>query len=165
LGYDVIASSGRKVPSSSVDWSAVAENKRSINVRQAPGKQNALGQLKIEFPNKHAIYMHDTPDKELFKQPFRTFSHGCVRLEHPRILAAALLNTTTDHIDSRIADGSNDTEPVGKIPVYMAYFTAWPNEKGKVGYYADVYDRDAHLTSAVVRTEAARAASHREAAQ
>jgi murein L,D-transpeptidase YcbB/YkuD len=165
LGYEVIASSGRKVSSSSVDWSAVAENKRSINVRQAPGKQNALGQLKIEFPNKHAIYMHDTPDKELFKQPVRTFSHGCVRLERPRILAAALLKTTPDHIDSRIADGANDSEPVGEIPVYIAYFTAWPNERGKVEYYADVYDRDAHLASAVVRTEAARAASHREASQ
>ena len=165
LGYEVIASSGRKVSSSAVDWSAVAENKRSINVRQAPGKQNALGQLKIEFPNKHAIYMHDTPDKELFKQPVRTFSHGCVRLERPRILAAALLKTTPDHIDSRIADGANDSEPVGEIPVYIAYFTAWPNEKGKVEYYADVYDRDAHLASAVVRTEAARAASHREASQ
>jgi murein L,D-transpeptidase YcbB/YkuD len=159
LGYEVITASGRKISSSSVDWGDVANNSRSINVRQPPGKRNALGQLKIEFPNKHAIYMHDTPQKKLFDRPVRAFSHGCVRLERPRVLAAALLETTPDHVDSRIAAGANANEAVGAIPVYLSYFTAWPDEKGQVQYYADVYDRDSHLALAIKRTEAVRKAN------
>jgi murein L,D-transpeptidase YcbB/YkuD len=103
--------------------------------------------------------MHDTPQKKLFDNPMRAFSHGCVRLERPRALAAALLKTTPDHIDSRIAAGASVNEAVGEIPVYLSYFTAWPNEKGQVQYYADVYDRDSHLALAIKRTELVRKAN------
>lgn len=156
-GYEVTTVSGRKVSSSSVDWYAVATKSQSINVRQYPGRGNALGQVKILFPNKHAIYMHDTPAKSLFKRDQRAFSHGCIRLQHPRAMAAAVLGKSTDYISSRIAKGKNESEPVkANIPIYVAYFTAWPNEAGAIEFFDDVYGRDGYLTKAIDRTAQAR---------
>jgi L,D-transpeptidase YcbB len=157
LGYEVSNSRGREVASSAVDWAAVAT--QQISVRQPPGRGNALGRLKIDFPNKHAIYMHDTNQKHLFGGEQRALSHGCVRLEHPREMAAALLGTRVSDIDRKIAAGETQTERVrGDIPVYLAYFTAWPDAQGNVRYYKDVYDRDAHLARALARTREARIA-------
>ncbi len=153
IGYEVTTVSGKRVSSSSVDWYSVASRKLPINVRQLPGRRNALGQLKILFPNKHAIYMHDTPAKSLFKRERRAFSHGCVRLQDPRAMAAAVLGTDKNYIAERIAGGKNDSDPVtDNIPVYVAYFTAWPEGSGSIGYFEDVYDRDKYLTRAMNRT-------------
>jgi murein L,D-transpeptidase YcbB/YkuD len=157
-GFQVTDERGRRVPSAAVNWGAVAADRESVDVRQPPGNGNALGRLKIEFPNSHAIYMHDTPEKQLFDHTRRAFSHGCVRLQKPRAMAAALLGTGIGHVDKQIAEGANASQPVpGDIPVYLAYFTAWPDLHGAVHYYADVYGRDAHLASALAKTEAARA--------
>ncbi|WP_244313657.1 L,D-transpeptidase family protein [Stappia sediminis] len=157
IGYEVSTVSGRQVSSASVDWYAVAQKRQPINVRQRPGSDNALGELKILFPNKHAIYMHDTPAKRLFKKDARAFSHGCVRLEDPRAMAAAVLGKPLDYIGSRIAQGRNDSDPVTRdIPVHVAYFTAWPEPDGSMGYYADVYERDEYLKKAIEATQAAR---------
>lgn len=156
-GYEVSTVNGQRVSSASVDWGAVATKQASINVRQLPGSANALGELKILFPNKHDIYMHDTPQKHLFKRDARAFSHGCVRLADPRGMAAAVLGKSTDYIASRIAQGKNDSDEVpGQIPVYVAYFTAWPDADGTVGYYDDVYSRDDYLTKAIESTDRAR---------
>jgi murein L,D-transpeptidase YcbB/YkuD len=161
LGYEVTNARGREVSSSEVDWSGVARDTVAVDVRQPPGRENALGRLKIQFPNKHAIYMHDTPNKELFERERRTFSHGCVRLQHPREMAAALLGTGKAYIEGKIARGDNKTEPVpGNIPVYLAYFTAWPDLGGDVHYYDDIYKRDEYLTRALEKTEAARRVGH-----
>lgn len=158
LGYELTDRSGRRVSSTNVDWYAVG-SKVPVDVRQPPGRKNALGELKIMFPNKHAIYMHDTPAKNLFSRDARAFSHGCVRLQDPRGMAAAVLGTSRDHIASQIAQGRNMAEPVpGKIPVYVSYFTAWPEDDGTIGYYADMYGRDKHLDKAIKRTEQTRQA-------
>lgn len=157
IGYEVSTVSGQQVSSASVDWHAVARKQQPINVRQRPGSDNALGELKILFPNKHAIYMHDTPAKRLFKKDARAFSHGCVRLEDPRAMAAAVLGKPVDYIASRVAQGRNDNDRVTRdIPVHVAYFTAWPETDGGMGYYADVYDRDDYLRKAIEATQAAR---------
>ncbi|GGB54086.1 peptidoglycan-binding protein [Roseibium aquae] len=159
-GYEVTTVSGRQVSSASVDWYAVAAKEKSINVRQYPGRSNALGELKILFPNKHAIYMHDTPQKHLFKKDSRAYSAGCVRLEDPRAMAAAVLGMSEDHIASQIATGRTIQESVGgDIPVYVSYFTAWPNTEGVIEYHADVYDRDQHLLKALETTDEARMAA------
>jgi murein L,D-transpeptidase YcbB/YkuD len=159
LGYEVSNSRGREVASNAVDWAAVATDQVAIDVRQPPGPKNALGQLKIDFPNRHAIYMHDTPQKHLFAREQRAFSHGCVRLQHPRAMAAALLGISVADVDRKIARGETQTERVrGDIPVYVAYFTAWPDAQGTVRYYKDVYARDAHLTQAIAKTSAIRSA-------
>jgi murein L,D-transpeptidase YcbB/YkuD len=152
LGYEVSNSRGREVASNAVDWAAVATQQIGVDVRQPPGRGNALGRLKIDFPNKHAIYLHDTNQKNLFAREQRALSHGCVRLEHPREMAAALLGTSVADVDRKIARDDTQTERVsGDIPVYLAYFTAWPDARGNVRYYKDVYDRDAHLTQAFSR--------------
>jgi murein L,D-transpeptidase YcbB/YkuD len=157
LGYEVRNSRGREVASSAVDWAAVATQQVGIDVRQPPGRGNALGRLKIDFPNKHAIYMHDTNQKHLFAREQRALSHGCVRLEHPREMAAALLGAGVADIDRKIATEETQTERVqGDIPVYLAYFTAWPDPQGNVRYYKDVYDRDARLAQAIMKTREAR---------
>jgi murein L,D-transpeptidase YcbB/YkuD len=157
-GYQVTTASGRRVSSRSVNWYSVAVNRTPISVRQPPGRNNALGELKILFPNKHAIYMHDTPAKNLFERDIRAFSHGCVRLQKPREMAAAVLDKSTDYIASRIAEGRNIADPVtGDIPIYVAYFTAWPDpDQGKVRYYDDIYDRDMYLSRAIERTNSER---------
>ena len=148
-GYEVTTISGKRISSSSVDWFSVGEN-FGYNVRQTPGPKNALGQLKILFPNKHSIYMHDTPAKSLFKRNNRALSHGCVRLKYPRKMAAAVLGTNVSSIRSRIGAGRNYTQKLKQtVPVYVAYFTAWPSAEGEVQFYSDMYGRDAHLLKAL----------------
>ncbi len=157
IGYEVTTARGKRVSSSSVDWYGVASRNVPINVRQLPGRKNALGELKIMFPNKHHIYMHDTPSKNLFKRDRRALSHGCIRLQNPRGMAAAVLGTSTDYIASRIKGGKNDKDMLSqKIPVFVSYFTAWPTPEGVVKYYDDVYDRDKRLGMAMKGTTKAR---------
>lgn len=154
-GYEVFNAKGKRVPSRSVGWGSYG-NKIPFYVRQAPSEANALGELKILFPNDHAIYMHDTPQKALFKQDMRAFSHGCVRLEKPRDMAAAVLGTSVDHVAEKLKQGHSSEKVKRNIPVYVAYFTAWPDASGKVGYFTDVYSRDEHLREALEKVEAAR---------
>lgn len=157
-GYEVTDSRGKRVPSSSIDWSAYGA-KVPYNVRQTPSEANALGELKIMFPNKHAIYMHDTPQKSFFQRDSRALSHGCVRLQDPRGMAAAVLGTSVDAIKERLKKGHATQRVPRKIPVYVAYFTAWPDMSGKVRYFNDVYGRDDRLRQALDATEAVRAPS------
>ncbi|MDL2400620.1 L,D-transpeptidase family protein [Rhizobium mayense] len=155
MGYQVEVG-GHAVASSSVDWYGSTKN---VSVRQPPSSDNALGELKILFPNSHAIYMHDTPQKSFFKKDMRALSHGCVRLADPRAMAAAVLNTTVDDVAKQIATGQNKAVPVPqKFPIYIAYFTAWPNKDGVVQYFNDVYDRDAATQKALDATTKARSA-------
>ncbi|OQP88325.1 peptidoglycan-binding protein [Rhizobium rhizosphaerae] len=155
LGYQVEVG-GRAVASSSVDWYGSTKN---VAVRQPPSSDNALGELKILFPNAHAIYMHDTPSKSFFKRDQRALSHGCIRLADPRKMAAAVLGTTQDDVAKQIASGKNKGVSVpSRIPIYVAYFTAWPNKDGKVEYFDDVYDRDLYMNKAFEATRLARQA-------
>lgn len=156
-GFEVTTVSGKRLSSSDVDWVAVAQGRMNVNVRQRPGDDNALGELKILFPNKHAIYMHDTPSRHLFKKDVRAYSSGCVRLSDPRAMAAAVLGKPVGHIAERIATGKNNSEPVtARIPVYLVYFTAWPEDDGSIGYHDDIYDRDSFVQKALEATRKAR---------
>lgn len=149
IGYEITNTRGKRISSSSVNWSSVGAD-FPYNVRQPPGGKNALGELKIMFPNKHSIYMHDTPAKSLFKRSKRAFSHGCVRLAEPRAMAAAVLGSNISTISSKLADGENKQQRLKrKIPVYVAYFTAWPDSSGNVKYFGDVYGRDKALEKAM----------------
>ncbi len=157
-GYEVTDSKGRRISSSSINWWAYG-GKVPYNVRQTPSEANALGELKILFPNKHAIYMHDTPQKELFSRDERAFSHGCVRLQDPRGMAAAVLGKSVDYIAEKLKKGHSMERTSLKIPVYVAYFTAWPDKNGKVEYFGDVYERDARVELALEKTDAVRVPS------
>ena len=145
LGYQV-AVNGKDVASSSVNWYG---STASVSVRQPPSSDNALGELKILFPNTHAIYMHDTPSKSFFKKDMRALSHGCVRLSDPRAMAAAVLGISVEDVGKQISAGKNRAVSVPhKIPVYVSYFTAWPNKDNAVEYFDDVYGRDAYVVKA-----------------
>lgn len=155
-GYEVTTSSGRRVSSSSVNWAQYGAN-IPINVRQPPGPRNALGELKIMFPNKHSIYMHDTPAKNLFSRDTRAYSHGCVRLQDPRAMAAAVLGVSREEVAQSVAAGRNArTDAPKKIPVYVGYFAAWPEADGSVSFHHDVYGRDDNLAKAISKIEAER---------
>jgi murein L,D-transpeptidase YcbB/YkuD len=155
LGYQVEVA-GRPVSSYDVNWNG---STTAVAVRQPPSSDNALGELKILFPNAHAIYMHDTPSKSFFQKDVRALSHGCVRLADPRKMAAAVLGTTVEDVAKEIAGGRNKGVSVPqKIPVYVAYFTAWPNKDGTVEYFDDVYERDMYMNRAMDATRAARRA-------
>lgn len=157
-GYEVTDSRGKRIPSAAVNWGAYGAN-IPFSVRQQPSEANALGELKILFPNKHAIYMHDTPQKSFFARDMRALSHGCVRLQDPRGMAAAVLGTTVDDIAEKLKHGHSTENVTRVIPVYVAYFTAWPDMSGKVEYFDDVYDRDSKLMQALDATDAVRTPS------
>jgi murein L,D-transpeptidase YcbB/YkuD len=157
-GYEVTDAKGRRIPSSAINWGAYGSTVH-YSVRQLPSEANALGELKILFPNKHAIYMHDTPQKSLFERDVRAFSHGCVRLQDPRGMAAAVLGKTVDEIAEKLKHGHSTEKVTRKIPVYVAYFTAWPDMSGKVEYFSDIYGRDERLKQALEATEEVRSPS------
>ncbi len=155
--YEITTASGRPVSGWNVDWWGVGGD-FPYNVRQRPGPENALGELKIMFPNKHHIYMHDTPARNLFQRDARALSHGCVRLADPKAMAAAVLGSTRDDVQARISSGRNNSQKLQrKMPVYVAYFTAWPEADGTVNYFGDIYGRDDALAKAMSLTRQARA--------
>jgi len=121
-------------------------------IRQLPGPKNSLGLIKFMFPNDFNIYLHDTPEGELFKKDVRAFSHGCIRLEKPAELAEFVLGWPMDKIESQMHDGPNN-HTVGlphKIPVYITYFTTYVAD-GQLYFGNDLYSRDDELTTAVAR--------------
>ena len=148
MGYQVVNQSGKVVSSRKVRWAGYG-TKVPFGVHQPPGKNNALGEVKFLFPNTHDIYMHDTPNRELFEEEVRAFSHGCVRVQNPREFAAVLLGWTRLEVDSHIATPKTETIRLGEtIPVHLTYFTAWPDETGKILFFDDIYGRDKTMTEA-----------------
>lgn len=146
--FIVVDQRGRQIDTQSVDWYNVGKNP-NFGLQQLSGDGNALGELKFLFPNSHDIYMHDTPTKNLFNSPVRAFSHGCVRTQNPRDYAAILLGWDKDKVAANLADGQTKSVPLtDKVPVYMAYFTAWTDGNGAIQYYDDVYGRDDAMAKA-----------------
>jgi L,D-transpeptidase YcbB len=153
IGYEVINKDGQKVKSKSVDWKKYDKGV-PFNIVQPAGGDNALGELKFLFPNAHAIYMHDTPSRKLFKKSERAFSHGCVRVENPRDFASVLLGWDRNKVDRILEepDTLNQSVP-SKIDVHLTYFTAWPDRSGVIRYHKDIYERDQTLLEAMRRVK------------
>ncbi|HEX2727366.1 MAG TPA: L,D-transpeptidase family protein, partial [Beijerinckiaceae bacterium] len=112
-----------------------------ITVRQPPGERNALGLVKFMFPNRHAVYLHDTPNRRLFAADKRAFSHGCVRLDQPFRFGEMVLGPqwTEARLKSLIGNGERTIKLPEKIPVHITYFTLQIDEKGGVHRAADLY--------------------------
>ena len=152
--FDLIDQTGQNVAPATVDWVNVSANNFPYKVVQRPGPGNALGMAKFIFPNSHAVYLHDTPSRQLFARTGRTFSHGCVRTENPLEFAARLLGDqsdwTRDAIDRTIEGGQTTTvyltEP---LRVFILYWTAEPADDGGVRFFNDVYERDAAVLAAL----------------
>jgi len=124
-------------------------------VRQKPGPTNSLGLVKFLFPNSHNIYLHDSPAKSLFTQSSRAYSHGCVRVSEPAKLAQFLLKGDSSWNEAAI----NKAMHLGKekyvtltktVPVFITYFTAFVDRKGKINFREDVYDRDERLAKMIL---------------
>ncbi|MEM7008117.1 MAG: L,D-transpeptidase family protein [Thermodesulfobacteriota bacterium] len=123
-------------------------------LRQNPGPGNPLGQIKFLFPNKHAVYLHDTPNRGFFKRAQRNFSHGCIRVERPIDLAEFVLASNLDWNQSRVKSSINSrkTRTVHlnqTIPVYILYFTSWVDDAGNVNFHKDIYGEDQALLNAL----------------
>ncbi len=143
---------GEIVDASSVDWGSASVNDYAF--KQNPGTDNSLGRIKFIFQNPYAIYLHDTPAKAMFKEANRAVSHGCVRVEEPVKLAQFLLDdekeaervkkeiTSTDNLQSRWVMIKKP------VPVFIAYYTAWTDDNGKIITAKDVYGYDAKLKPA-----------------
>lgn len=155
LGYRVITKNGQIVRSSSVRWSAYNKG-IPYSIQQPPSDDNALGEVKFLFPNSHSIYFHDTPARSLFERSTRAFSHGCVRVENPRIFAETLLKLDAAEVAKRIDSGISQSAKVrDDIKVHLTYFTAWPDQSGRIVYYDDVYGRDQRMETAFSATAVA----------
>jgi len=116
-------------------------------IRQLPGKDNALGRVKFMFPNSFDIYLHDTPNRDLFKQKNRALSHGCIRVANPDSLAHFILRDQPEWTPEKITQAMNgDKEQkvdVKKpVPVVITYYTAWSGKNGKLNFRKDVYGYD-----------------------
>jgi murein L,D-transpeptidase YcbB/YkuD len=124
-------------------------------IRQLPGPRNALGKVKFLFPNKHAVYMHDTPSKALFNRQRRAFSHGCMRVRNPRRLAEVVFELQ-GWSKARIARlwASRENQHIAlkrHIPVHVTYFTLWADKDGELRSFGDVYGHDNRIYAAITR--------------
>jgi L,D-transpeptidase YcbB len=147
-----VSYAGHPVDANSVDW--VNANIWQYTFTQAPGPDNVLGTLKFNFPNKHAIYMHDTVQPELFAETERTLSHGCIRVHEPDRLAALLLaedqGWSALQVKTMLATGNNSVVMLNRpVPVHLTYFTAVVDEQDKVQTFADIYGLDSKMGSAL----------------
>ena len=122
-------------------------------VQQVPGPTNALGQLKFEMPNRYDVYLHDTPQKNLFSRDNRRMSHGCVRVENPRVLASLLLDQNAEAIDKGIALGyTNRRQLPASLPVFIVYQTAFADSDGSIEFRRDFYERDDEIWQELTRS-------------
>lgn len=151
-GIRMIDASGRQVNSSSLDYSQYSAKHFPFDLKQPPSDGNALGLVKFMFPNRHNIYLHDTPSKSLFVKDLRAFSHGCVRVQKPFDLAYTLLRPQSsnpeklfhDTLETRI---ETVVDLVNAVPVHLVYHTAWVSPQGRANYRSDIYGRDKKVFS------------------
>jgi len=143
---------GEVVDARAIDWSTASVADYAF--KQNPGADNSLGQIKFIFQNPYAIYLHDTPAKAMFQEKNRAVSHGCVRVEKPMKLAAFLLNNDREaqRIEKETQAAAKGEEIASRwvkikepVKVFIAYYTAWTNDSGKLIIADDVYGYDAKL--------------------
>lgn len=122
-----------------------------VSLRQPPGEKNALGFVKFMFPNNHAVYLHDTPNRSLFGRNDRALSHGCVRVDDPFRFADAVLSEawTSERLKKLIGKGERTIRLDEKLPVHLAYFTAYVDDSGSYRTLPDIYGYDAPMRAAL----------------
>ena len=143
----VLDRNGNQVDAAGIDWNSLSANRFPYTLRQQPGPDNALGRIKFMFPNEHAVYLHDTPSKSLFERDYRVFSHGCIRVQNPYLLAQILLDDNEKWSVEKIeaAVDSRVTQRIvldRKIPIYLTYWTAAVDDDLEVNFSRDPYNRD-----------------------
>lgn len=150
--YYLARDNGSKIETSSVNWSGVTASNFPYWVVQKPGDKNALGRVKFMFPNAHSVYMHDTPNRGLFDQTTRSFSHGCIRTENPMELAEFLLvqqGWDRSRIDETVASGKTTRVTLDQpVPVAILYWTVDTTGQ-EIRFHPDIYGRDAAILAAL----------------
>jgi len=151
----VLTFAGKPVDESTIDWSKYPGAKFPYMIRQNPGPKNALGRIKFMFPNKYAVYLHDTPSKSLFGKTARALSSGCIRIENPYDFGVLLLNNDQwdkDRILKTVDTGKTTTVSLDKpVTVILLYWTVDTTEKGDVIFKNDIYNRDAAVLAGLKR--------------
>lgn len=145
----ILTYQGEEIDPTAVDWNS--NEAVDYMLKQDPGDQNSLGSIRINFPNEHAVYLHDTPQQTLFGQNARFHSSGCVRVQNVRQLVDWLLEPNGDwsraKIDAVVRSGEQiDVNLRKSTPIYFAYITAWATSDGVVHFRPDIYNRDGLAT-------------------
>jgi len=149
-----VLSGDKVVDASKINWN-MYKNDVPFTIRQKPGKTNAVGKILFLFPNNFDIYLHDTPTKNLFGDTKRAFSHGCIRVADPEKLALYLLRKDS-YWNTEKVNNILETDKIKiislpeKIPVYIAYFTAWVDTEGQLNFRNDLYNLDAKLLKEII---------------
>lgn len=154
--FDGWGSGSKELDATTIDWSKVTSKQMNqYRVRQEPGPKNALGTLKIVFPNKHNVYLHDTPSHGLFKREKRAFSHGCIRMGQPAEMAAWVLGGeekgwSIERVNEIVKNRERKVVVLEKpMPIHILYRTAGVDPENKtLHFYEDVYGRDKVLAKA-----------------
>lgn len=156
--YEVATYDGTGLTSGDVSDEVLAQLRAGkLMVRQRPGPTNALGLVKLMFPNEYNVYLHSTPSQDLFSRSRRDFSHGCIRVEKPAELAAWVLRNnpgwTLERVQEAMRNGKDDvTVSLAKrVPVFIVYGTALTYENGEVHFSDDIYGHDASLATALAK--------------
>ncbi|MCB1765994.1 MAG: L,D-transpeptidase family protein [Candidatus Competibacteraceae bacterium] len=149
---------GQEINPASVNWSGVSARNFNYYLRQDAGPRNALGGIKFMFPNRHSVYLHDTPSRELFSRNQRTYSSGCIRISKPVELAEYLLKHDPKWNKNTIKTASTSGKQrvvhlPEEVPVYLLYWTAWVDEEGFLNFRDDIYKRDKPLARALYQDD------------
>jgi L,D-transpeptidase YcbB len=156
--YEVTTNDGTVITSGPISDDVLGQlQKGKLAVRQKPGTSNALGLVKLMFPNEYNVYLHSTPAAELFARTRRDFSHGCIRVEKPAELAAWTLRNNPGWTLDRVQEGMNNGKDnvtlnlAKRVPVFIVYGTALAYENNEVHFYDDIYGHDAKLAQALAK--------------
>jgi murein L,D-transpeptidase YcbB/YkuD len=156
--FEVTTNDGRVVTSGEISEEVLSQlQSGKLSVRQKPGPDNALGLVKLMFPNEHHVYLHSTPATELFSRSRRDFSAGCIRVEKPAELTSWVLRFNPDWNLDRVrlamqrGQDNVTVNLVRQVPVFIVYGTAIAYENGEVHFYDDIYGHDTRLAQALAK--------------
>jgi murein L,D-transpeptidase YcbB/YkuD len=152
-GLEVLDRNGRSVDPASIDWNRYTEKNFPYFLRQAAGDDNALGRVKIMFPNPYLVYLHETPARSLFEKEDRAFSSGCIRVERPFELVERLLaGSAWDASALQRAVATKQTRTIWlqrPVKLLLIYWTVDEDDLGRVVFRRDIYGRDPLLWRAL----------------
>ena len=152
-GLELQTKDGKALDYRQIDWAK--DDIRNYEVIQPPGAKSVLGAVKFSFPSQHTIYMHDTPDRWMFRPAQRTLSHGCLRVKNPVELAEIILKEDKGWDRVKVAELmrsgplNNEVAIEKRIPIHLTYFTAWVDASGRLKTFADVYGHEKRITLAL----------------
>jgi len=157
-GFEVTTHEGQLVTAGTISDDVLAQLRAGkLAVRQKPGPTNALGLVKLMFPNEYNVYLHSTPVPQLFSQTRRDFSHGCIRVEEPAALAAWVLRDKADwslaRAENAMKSGADNVQVnlTKPIPVLILYGTSFVDPDGEVRFFQDIYGYDDELRKVLAK--------------